>query len=380
MFTEMEPSMSLNTQALTSSRLARRVLSSSLVEAAFTPHGVDRYIEMIDPLWSQDEIRAEVTDVERKTSDSVTLTIRPNSNWQGFKAGQFVKLSVEIDGIRRTRCYSPANSQFRRDGKIELTIKVDPNGLVSPWLLANAKPGMVVQVSAAQGEFFIPVPHPRSILLISGGSGITPVMSMLRTLTERAYIGKVTFLHYSFTENDVIYRKEIEEIERKYEGVRIIRAYTDADNGDLQGYFSKEHLLAADKHYAEAETFLCGPMPLMNAVREVFEAEGLSDKLHLEQFAAPTRTVSTDDAEGQLTFTASGTTVENNGQTILEQAEAAGLNPDYGCRIGICFSCVKKKDCGTTQNVLTGELDSDTDVNVKLCISRPLGDVSINDL
>jgi ferredoxin-NADP reductase len=378
MFTEMEPSMSLNT--LTSSRVARRVLSSSFVKAATTPHGVDRYIEMIDPLWSGTEIRAEVTDVVRKTSDSVTLTLRPNSNWKGFRAGQFVKLSVEIDGIRRTRCYSPANSQFRRDGHIELTIKVDPNGLVSPWLLANAKPGMIVQLSQAQGEFYLPLPHPRSILLISGGSGITPVMSMLRTLTEKAYIGKITFLHYAFTENDVIYRDEIAEIERKYEGVRIIRAYTDADNGDLQGYFSKEHLVKADRYYAEAETYLCGPMPLMNAVREVYEAEGLSDKLFLEQFAAPTRTVATDDAVGSLTFTASGTTVENNGQTILEQAEAAGLDPDYGCRIGICFSCVKKKDCGTTRNVLTGELDSGTDVNVKLCISAPVGDVSINEL
>lgn len=369
--------MSINAQTLTSSRFVRRVLNSSLVAAATTPHGIDRYVEMIDPLWSSTEIRAEVTAVERKTSDSVTLTLRPNNGWQGFKAGQFVKLSVEIDGIRRTRCYSPANSQFRRDGHLELTIKVDPNGLVSQWLLANATLGMIVQISPAQGEFHIPLPHPRSILLISGGSGITPVISMLRTLTERAYIGKVTFLHYAFTEDDVIYRTELDEIQAKYEGVRIIRAYTNADNGDLQGFFSKEHLLAADKHYAEAETYLCGPMPLMDSVREIFDAEGLSDRLHLEQFAPPTRTVATDEAEGKLTFSASGTSVENNGQTILEQAEASGLNPDYGCRIGICFTCVKKKDSGTTRNVLTGDVCTDNDINIKPCISAPIGDVSI---
>jgi ferredoxin-NADP reductase len=350
--------MSLIAQKLTSSAIARRVLNSSFAAALTTPHGVDRYVEMIDPLWSSTEIRAEVTQVERKTADSVTLTLRPNNLFNGFKAGQFVKLSVEIDGIRRTRCYSPANSEFRRDGQIELTVKVDPNGLVSPWLLANAKPGMIVQVSQAQGEFFIPLPHPRSILLISGGSGITPVMSMLRTLTERAYIGKVTFLHYSFTEDDVIYRKEIAEIEEKYEGIRIIRAYTNADNGDLQGFFSR-------------------PMPLMDGVRAVFEAEGISDRLHLEQFAAPTRTVATDEATGTLSFGASEVEVENNGQTILEQAEAAGLTPDYGCRIGICNTCVFKKDSGTTRNVLTGELDSDEDVNIKTCISAPCGDVSI---
>ncbi|MGZ6733848.1 MAG: ferredoxin reductase [Nocardioides sp.] len=366
------------TQVLTGSKLGRRFLDSAFAEALATPHGVDRYVEMVDPLWSRREIRAEVTDVERKTADSVTLTLRPNTNWAGFKAGQFVKLSVEIDGIRRTRCYSPANSQFRRDGRIELTIKVDPAGLVSPWLLANAEPGLIVQISPAQGDFHIPLPHPRSILLISGGSGITPVMSMLRTLTERAYIGKVTFLHYAFTEDDVIYRDELAEIEAKYEGVRIIRAYTNADNGDLQGFFTREHLVAADKHFAEAETFLCGPMPLMDSVRAVFEAEGITDRLHLEQFAAPTRTVPTDEATGELVFSASETKAKNNGQTILEQAEAAGLNPDYGCRIGICNACVSTKLTGITRNVLTGEINTDNDVSIKPCISAPCGDVSID--
>ncbi|MFE7720368.1 ferredoxin reductase [Nocardia rhizosphaerihabitans] len=370
--------MPLKTRALTSSRLARRVLSSSLVKAATTPHGIDRYVEMIDPLWSGTEVRAEVVEVCNKTPDSITLTLRPNQNWKGFRAGQFVRLSVEIDGIRRTRCYSPANSQFRRDGHLELTMKVDPNGLVSPFLQANAKPGLVVQLSQAQGEFFLPLPHPRSILLISGGSGITPVMSMLRTLTEKAYIGKITFLHYAFTEDDVIYRAELDAIKAKYEGVRIIRAYTaQQTGGELHGFFSKEHLVAADRHYAEAETYLCGPMPLMDSVREIYEAEGLSDKLHLEQFAAPIRSVSTDDAEGSLAFSTTGTSVENNGRTILEQAEAAGLNPEYGCRIGICFSCVRTKDSGTTRHVLTGDLCSDNDINIKLCVNAPVGDVSI---
>ncbi|AEF39271.1 ferredoxin reductase [Hoyosella subflava] len=371
--------MTLGAQVLTSSKLARRVLSSSFVKAATTPHGIDRYIEMIDPLWSGTEIRAEVTDVARKTADSVTLTLRPNSNWTGFRAGQFVRLSVEIDGVRRTRCYSPACSEFRRDGRIELTIKVDPNGLVSRHLQAQAAPGMIVQISPAQGEFVLPLPHPRRILLISGGSGVTPVMSMLRTLTDKAFNGKITFLHYSFTEDDIIYRRELEEIKAKYESINIVHAYTEQkDGGDLHGYFSKEHLLAADRHYAEAETFLCGPLPLMDAVRAVYEDEGLTDQLHLEQFTAPVRTVSSEDAAGELVFSATGTTVANSGRTILEQAEDAGLTPEYGCRMGICFSCVRRKDSGTTRNVLTGDVCSDGDTSVKLCVSEPVGDVSID--
>ena len=371
--------MSTSTQVLTSSRLARRILGSSWMKAATTPHGVERYLEMIDPLWSETEVRAEVTDVTRKTADSVTLTLRPNANWKGFRAGQFVRLSVEIDGVRRTRCYSPANSEFRRDGLVELTVKVDPNGLVSRHLQANAVPKTVVHVSQAQGEFVLPLPHPRRILLISGGSGITPVMSMLRTLCDKAYNGRITFLHYAFTEDDVIYRQELAEIKAKYESVRIVRAYTDQpEGGELSGYFSREHLLAADPHYAEAETYVCGPVPLMDAVRALWADEGLESQLHMEQFAAPVRTVSSEDAEGEITFSTSGTAVANSGRTLLEQAEDAGLNPEYGCRMGICFSCVRRKDTGMIRNVMTGDLCSDPDTSIKLCVSVPVGDVSID--
>jgi ferredoxin-NADP reductase len=264
---------------------------------------------------------------------------------QGFRAGQFVRLSVEIDGVRRTRCYSPACSQFRGDGRIALTVKVDPNGLVSRHLHKNAYPGMVVHLSQAQGAFVLPLPHPRRILLISGGSGITPVMSMLRTLCDKAYNGRITFLHYAFTANDVIYRKELAELQARYPSVRIVQAFTDQPfGGELTGFFSREHLLAADPHYAQAETYVCGPLPLMDAVRALWADEGLADRLHVEQFTAPVRTVGTDDAEGQITFAASGNTVANSGRTLLEQAEDAGLSPGYGCRMGICFSCTRRKD------------------------------------
>ena len=371
--------MSAGTQVLTSSKLGRRVLRSSLVKAAFTPHGVDRYVEMIDPLWSPTEVRAEITQVTRKTADSVTLVLRPNSNWQGFRAGQFVRLSVDIDGVRRTRCYSPANSQFRRDGLIELTVKVDPNGLVSRHLRDNAVSGTVVHLSQAQGEFVMPLPHPRRILLISGGSGITPVMSILRTLCDKAYNGKITFLHYAFTQDDVIYREELDAIQAKYESIKIVRAYTNQPlGGDLSGFFSREHLLAADKHYAEAETFVCGPLPLMDSVRGLWAEEGIEDQLHLEQFAAPVRTVSTDDAEGEISFSKSGMSAPNSGRTLLEQAEDAGLTPEYGCRMGICFSCVRRKDEGTTRNVMTGDLCSETETSIKLCVSVPVGNVSVD--
>ena len=161
--------------------------------------------------------------------------------------------------------------------------------------------------------------------------------------------------------------------------MRIVRAYTEApEGGELTGFFSREHLLAADPHYAEAETYVCGPLPLMDSVRALWAAEGLDDQLHLEQFTAPVRTVGSDDAEGQISFAATGSTVANSGRTLLEQAEEAGLTPEYGCRMGICFSCTRRKDTGLTRNVLTGEICSETDTDVQICIAVPVGDVTLD--
>ncbi|MDT4939443.1 MAG: stearoyl-CoA 9-desaturase oxidoreductase, partial [Pseudonocardiales bacterium] len=254
--------------------VGRRFSPLALVEALVTPHGVDRYLELVHPMLTVREMRAEITDVSRSTDDSVTLTLRPTRQWKGFHAGQFVQISVDIDGVRRTRCYSPACSQHRSDGRIELTVQAHPHGVVSQYLRANAAPGIVVGLAAADGTFRLPDPRPERVLLVSGGSGITPVLSMLRTLSDEDFGGDVTFLHYARTEGDVAYRAELQELAAANPNVTIALAYTEQPSGgDLHGYFGREHLDAAAPWYHDAETFVCGPPGLMNAVREFYEAD-----------------------------------------------------------------------------------------------------------
>jgi ferredoxin len=115
----------------------------------------------------------------------------------------------------------------------------------------------------------------------------------------------------------------------------------------------------------------------MSAVREHYGAQGLADRLHTEDFR-PAPAVITGAATGTVTFERSGTAAANSGDTLLLQAEAAGLTPEYGCRMGICFSCTQVKTSGCTRNVLTGELNNDPDVEVQLCISAPVGDVALD--
>lgn len=351
-----------------------------LFEALVTPHGVDRYLELVNPMLTVRELRAEVTGVRRSTADTVTLTLRPTRQWGGgFQAGQFVQVTVEIDGVSRTRCYSPACSQYRADGNIELTIKAIPQGLVSQYLHANARPGLVVRLSQADGTFCLPVQRPDRVLLISGGSGITPVISMLRTLCDEGYRGEVTFLHYGNTAAHVSYRGELAELATQYDNVRLVLAYTDqAEGGDLHGFFGQAHLDTAAPWHAESETFLCGPPGLMKSVRELYIANGLLERLHTEEFQPAPVLADYGEITGAVTFARTDRTAENTGAVLLEQAEAAGLSPEYGCRMGICFSCTQVKTSGCTRNVRTGETNSDPDIEIQLCISAPVGDVVLD--
>ncbi|GGG01706.1 ferredoxin reductase [Rhodococcoides trifolii] len=356
----------------------RRSRLLSLFEAMTAPHRVDRYLELVDPMLSVDDMRAEVTEVRRQTPDTVTLTLRPTRHWEGFRAGQFVQIGVVVDGIRQTRCYSPACSQRRSDGQIELTIKAQKDGIVSQHLNANAVPGLVVSLEQASGTFTLPSPLPDNVLLISGGSGVTPVMSMLRTLVDDGYAGRIAFLHYAYTEKDVPYRQELESIAAQNDNVDVYFAYTDQDQGgDLHGFFDTEHLGTVAPWHTDAHTFLCGPPGLMKGVSGIFDDLGLSELLHTEEFVT-TPAVADEDATGTVSFSGSDVTAENSGSTLLEQAESAGLTPEYGCRMGICFTCTSVKKSGCTKNVKSGEIDSDPDSHIQLCVSVPVGDVDID--
>jgi ferredoxin-NADP reductase len=345
-----------------------------LLEALATPHGIDRYLELVHPMLTVRELRAVVTDVERTTSDSVTLTLRPTRQWQGFRAGQFVEIAVDIDGVRRYRCFSPSCSEHRSDGRIELTVKAHADGEVSRYLYTRASPGLVVGMSQAGGTFQLPDPRPEHLLLISGGSGITPVLSMLRTLVDEGYDGEIAFVHYDRTEADVAQLAALRAIAAKHSNVHLALAFTRQEGGDLHGRFHETHLAEIAPWYPAAQTFLCGPGSLHEAVREHYAAKGIEDTLHTEQFSL-TVAAPVGEAGGKVCF--GDTVVENSGATLLEQAEAAGLDPEYGCRMGICFTCTKVKASGCTRDVRSGELHSEPDTEIQLCISAPVGDVEI---
>jgi ferredoxin-NADP reductase len=361
-----------------SPRLGQRLLGSRILDLLAGPAGVDGYLEQVRPTWTVRDCRAEVTSVRHGTPDSVTLTLRANRSWEGFRAGQFIQVAVEIDGVWRTRCYSPA-SVAGAGRELELTVKSHPEGRVSNFLIENACPGTVLPLEQASGDFHLPDERPDRVLLISGGSGITPVMSMLRTLCAEDHAGPITFLHFAPDPEHAIYRDELEQIAAARPNVRLIRSYTRAPGvGEADGHFGPAQLIQCEPDYAMAETFACGPPALLDAVRETWAATNLESRLHVESFVPPTLAPPSGVAEGSIYLAASDLRLENSGASLLEQAEGAGLTPETGCRMGICHTCSCRKTAGTVKNLTTGEVSSAEDEEIQICVSAPVGDVVID--
>jgi ferredoxin-NADP reductase len=331
------------------------------------PHGVDRYTELVDATWTQADARAKVIAVRRQTPRSVTLTLEPNRAFTGFRAGQHINLTVEIDGRRRTRPYSPASAEGAP--YIELTIGRHDGGLVSGYLRDHARPGMVVGLDSVGGDFTLPDTRPRRILFVSGGSGITPVMSMLRTMRNEGSDREIAFIHYARSAQEACYAEELAAMS----GVRVLHGYTRSTVGsDLDGRFGAEHLAAAMPDPGkDTAVFVCGPPELVAAVREH------CPDMKSESFVPPAFTAPAESSGGRIAFTDSGVELTDDGRPLLEQAEAAGLTPESGCRMGICHSCTRRKTSGVVKNLITGAVSSADAEDVQICVSAPVGDVDL---
>lgn len=368
--------------------IATKLLGSRAVAALTSPHGVDRYLEMFNPMWAAIEVRARVVAIHRENPDAAgsapvaTLTLQPTSTWRGHRAGQYVQVGVEMPGSakRMTRCFSISSAASLPGERFTLTIRANDEGQVSKFLVNEAEVGQMLHLSQAEGEFTLPFTPttggPDPVLMISGGSGITPVMSQIRTLLRDApRIGnsegranrKVTFLHYARSAEDQIFAEELAAIAEDDNHIDVHLRYGDAT-------FSEFELRRLIPDYKNTDTWACGPGGLIQLVADAYGEE--NPRLRVEFFKPPSW--GTGAAGGDVSFTRSGETGENTGATLLEQAEALGLKPEFGCRMGICFSCVKTKTDGTVRNVLTGEESSLPDEEVRICVSAPVGDCSVD--
>ncbi|WP_232679125.1 ferredoxin reductase [Nocardioides sp. R-C-SC26] len=371
--------MSTMTPVALAGVVGRGVLRSRVVAALTSPHGVDRYLELINPMWAADEVRARVIGVRRETDGDApvaTLTLQPTSTWRGHRAGQYVQVGVDLPGSakRLTRCFTISSAASMPGETITLTVRAHDEGQVSKFLVREAREGQILHLSQAQGEFTLDespaTPTNNHLVFITGGSGITPAMSMVRTLLRDGYDGtagrRVTFLHFARSVEDQIFAAELAEVAEQDNGVAVHLRYGDH-------VFSEFELRRLVPDFRDVDTWACGPAGLMELIHQAY---GESPRLRTEFFKPP-RT-SAGSAEGDVDFSVSGVEAANTGETLLEQAEALGLKPEFGCRMGICFSCTARKTDGTVRNVLTGVESSLPDEDIQICVTAPLGDCSVD--
>ncbi|MBV9512925.1 MAG: ferredoxin reductase, partial [Mycobacteriaceae bacterium] len=322
------------------------------------------------PLWSARELRGRVLDIRRETTDSATLVIKPGWGFEfDYQPGQYVGIGVLVEGRWRWRSYSLTSSPVtsRSARTITITVKAMPEGFLSTHLVVGVAPGTIVRLAAPQGNFVLPDPAPRAMLFLTGGSGVTPVMSMLRTLARRNQIADVVHIHSAPTPSDVMFATELEQLAREQPGYRV-RVRTTR----TQGRLDLRRLADEVPDWRERETWACGPQGMLEAAERVWGDAGIAAKLHLERFAVSK--AAPHGHGGTVTFARSGKTVTADAaMSLMDAGENAGVPMPFGCRMGICQSCVVDLVDGHVRDLRSGA-EHEPGTRVQTCISAASGD------
>jgi ferredoxin-NADP reductase len=337
-----------------------------------TPLHPDDYLRLINPLWSARELRGRLEKVIPETDDAATLVIKPGWGWSfDYEPGQYIGIGVEVEGRFHWRSYSLSSPPTRNKNLLTITVRAMPEGFLSDHLVRGLDPGTIVRLAAPAGEFTLPNPPPDKLLFLVAGSGITPVMSMLRTLSRRDTMPDALVIYSSPTKERMIFHDEMDALDAKHPSLTIIKRYTDEE-----GMFELDELEKICPDWRERGTWACGPTPMLDAAVEFWEEAGLEKKLHLERFS----TELGGDAEGgTITFANSGKKIEVDGATtLLEAGEEAGVGMPYGCRIGICHTCTLTMASGRIKDLRNGEEHDEPNENIQTCITAACGDVTLN--
>lgn len=341
-----------------------------------TPLLPDDYLTLLNPLWSSRELRGRVEKVVKETDDAATLVIRPGWGWRYVhRPGQYVGIGVQIGGKFHWRSYSISSPPKKAGRTLAITVRAMPDGFLSDHLVNGLEPGTIVRLALPNGDFVLPDPPPERSLFLVGGSGITPVMSMLRTLDRRrsgAGVGDAV-LHYSSTSAErMIFRSELEALHEQHAEFRFIPRFT-----DTEGMLDLATLDDVVPDWRRRETWACGPAPMLDAVEAHWEAAGLAENLHLERFSLA---VSGEAGEGgTISFQNSGKQIDADGATTLLQAgEAAGVGMPYGCRVGICHTCTVTKISGVVRDLRNGAEFDQPNEQVQSCVTVPVGPCTLN--
>lgn len=292
-----------------------------------------------------------------ETPDTYTLILEKPPTGFEYLPGQYLTLRPTIANKKEPRAYSLSSSPYL-DPDLEVTIKRLPNGLVSNYLWENLRPGDELEVFPPLGHFTVQPAPARSLqyFFIAAGSGITPIMSMLRSILFAEPKSKILLLYGSRDQEHIIFRDRLDELTQKHSGrLEVLHTLSrplpgwEGRVGRLSGDWIASELQRIRQRLLPIEAYICGPTEMMEmATQTLLESKLPKEKIHLEYFSAPLpEAVTTEVAavEALATIHLDGKTYQvpiKAGQTILQAAQEAGLDPPYACEEGICCTCRAK--------------------------------------
>lgn len=330
----------------------------------------------------------QLARVQPQTADAKTLRfLVPDNSFFTFRPGQFLKFKLDIDGKPVQRCYSICSSPMQ-SGYIEITPKQSPNGYVSVFLNRKASIGLTVEASAPAGQFFFDEAEHRRIVLIAGGSGITPFMSMLRYIDDRCLSSDVTLLYFVRTRKDVIFEADLKLLHSRLPNFHLLTVLSQPDPGwiGLTGHLTRDLIEINVEDIPSCTFFLCGPSAMMKSARELLESLNVNPtRIKQESFGAvPAPGLIDQTAVIQMALVkfvrSKQTLMASSTATLLETAETCGIRMPFSCRQGQCGTCVTKLLKGQVhmqcEEGLTPELKQSG--YILPCVSHAQCDVSID--
>lgn len=358
------------------------------IEFAQVPRG-----QIAQEIWDPEHDETLICiDVHQETHDVKSFTFAsPQGKRFHFDAGQYFLFDFPTGSDGEARCYSISSSPHRTSA-FTVTVKRVPGGRISNWLHDTMAAGMTVKGQGPLGHFIRPKVNGAKLLLLSGGSGITPVMSITRQLADSCEPADVVFLHAARTPLDLIFRSELSCLAARMKGLRL-QLLPETVAGEpawpgLTGRISAEFLKLAVPDIAERIVMCCGPAPFMAAARSMTAALGVPASNYIEEsFDAAVIDVPNLDVEEQpagkiyqVEFAKQKRTLEVSAdQTVLAAAKKGSVRLPSSCSNGMCGTCKSKLVSGSVEmNHNGGIRQREIDAGMFLpCCSKPLSDLVI---